>query len=183
MIAAATDRAVMRHLGCECSAELYNLVRERAAATGDSMAGVLRSALVEHLGEKRCDSDPVSASAVDGIDSAESGGTEAAQGRRAGGRLTHADDADDLTSVVDMIASSMSAAMKSAVVEFLMGRPEPLKATCRASGSTIGDGLWFMAEFLRLYSDWGYPAGSATIDIKPSGTVAGVSRLGLSDIS
>ena len=41
-----------RQLGCECSEELYRLVRARAVATGDSMAGVLRAAIVEHLRDK-----------------------------------------------------------------------------------------------------------------------------------
>ena len=41
-----------RQLGCECSEELYLLVRERAVITGDSMAGVLRAAIVEYLKNK-----------------------------------------------------------------------------------------------------------------------------------
>lgn len=138
-----------RQLGCECSAELYGKVRERAAATGDSMAGVLRSALVEFLASEpdvlsalgSSGSMPSDASADGSADLSEHEGTGLASSQ-------------DLPAVVEAIASSMAAAMKSALVEFLMSAPEPLKAVCKASGSTVGDGLWFMAEFLRFYADW-----------------------------
>ena len=61
---------------------------------------------------------------------------------------------DDLPAVVDAIATSMASAMRSALVDFLMGKPEPLQAACETFGSTTGEALLFMAEFMRHYSDW-----------------------------
>lgn len=148
-------RKPKRQLGCECSPELYNMVRERAAATGDSMAGVLRSAVVELL-----TSEPDVLSAMNGRGKGGSGAAAldsfAAHGPDGSGLAS----SDDLPAVVDAISSSMAAVMKSALVEFLMASPDPLKAMCSTSGATVGDGLWFMAEFLRFYAEWS--SGSAS---------------------
>ena len=178
MSAAAAVGTPKHQLGCECSAELYNLVRERAAVTGDSMAGVLRSALLEHLDGDRPDAHRAVSESPGPVSSDRAGSAAVSVLEQGGTDAEETASSHELASAVDMIASSMAAAMKSAVVEFLMGKPEPLKATCRASGSTIGDGLWFMAEFLRLYADWGYPAADA--EAESAATLPG---LGLSDIA
>lgn len=141
--------APRRQLSCECSVELYTLVRERAAAAGDSMAGVLRSAVVEFLVSE---SDVIGALNGRGGKRSSSAAPELASA--SGRKMPGLPESDDLPAVVDVIASSMAAVMKSALVEFLMGAPDPLKAVCKTSGSEVGDGLWVMAEFLRLYADW-----------------------------
>ena len=145
-------------MGCECSAELYNLVRERAAATGDSMAGVLRTAVVRHLADE---SDVLSTLSKHNFEVDITDG-QATDNLFPPSEATAADQlaaqgtvrSDDLPAVVDAIATLMASAMKSALVEFLMGKPEPLQATCETFGSTTGEALWFMAEFMRHYSDW-----------------------------
>ena len=161
----AAQGAPRRQLSCECSVELYELVRERAAAAGDSMAGVLRSAVVEFLASER---DVLGFLSGRGgrLSSAAAPELTAASGPEGAGGLP---ESDDLSAVVEVIASSMAAVMKSALVEFLMGAPDPLKAVCKTSGSAVGDGLWVMAEFLRLYADWSPDSIGGADAVEPPG--------------